>query len=71
MRPHPFREHTFPTQDIRSFRRPDGRLWKYVHELPDDWGGQFAEVFTGKHRNLAISGEHRLEHGNLIVALSR
>ena len=23
--------------------RSGGRLWKYVHELPDDWGGQFAD----------------------------
>ena len=37
--------------------RSGGRLWKYVHELPEDWGGQFADFFTGKHRNLAISGE--------------
>ena len=38
--------------------RSGGRLWKYVHELPEDWGGQFADFFTGKHRNLAISGEY-------------
>ena len=29
-----------------------------MHELPDDWGGQFAEFFTGKYRNFAIDGEH-------------
>lgn len=61
------RDNTVFAVDARS----GGRLWKYVHELPDDWGGQVAEFFTGKHLNLAIYGEHRLEHGNLIVALSR
>jgi len=34
------------------------RIWKYEHELPEDWGGQFVPFFTGKHRGLAISGSN-------------
>jgi len=30
------------------------RVWKFEHELPEDWGGQFVPFFTGKHRGLAI-----------------
>jgi alcohol dehydrogenase (cytochrome c) len=32
--------------------------WKYEHKLPDDWGGYNVPFFTGKHRGVAISGEH-------------
>ena len=32
------------------------RVWKFDHELPEDWGGQFIPFFTGKHRGVAISG---------------
>jgi|TARA_B100000315_G_scaffold259461_1_gene315623 alcohol dehydrogenase (cytochrome c) len=34
------------------------RVWKFDHELPEDWGGQFVPFFTGKHRGLAISGNN-------------
>jgi alcohol dehydrogenase (cytochrome c) len=37
----------------------NGRIaWRYEHKLPDDWGGYNVPFVTGKHRNLAISGEH-------------
>ena len=34
------------------------RVWKYVHTLPDDWGGYNVPFITGKHRGLAIYGEY-------------
>ena len=34
------------------------QVWHFEHELPEDWGGQFVDFFTGKHRGLAISGEN-------------
>jgi len=38
--------------------RTGARVWKYEHELPEDWGGQFVPFFTGKHRGLAIAGDN-------------
>ncbi len=40
--------------DARSGRP----VWKYEHELPEDFGGYNVAFFTGKHRSLAIYGEH-------------
>jgi PQQ-dependent dehydrogenase (methanol/ethanol family) len=40
--------------DARSGRR----AWKYEHKLPEDWGGYNVPFITGKHRGLAIYGEH-------------
>lgn len=34
------------------------RVWKYQHELPEDWGGYNVPFITGKHRGLAIYGEN-------------
>jgi len=37
----------------------DGSIvWKYEHELPEDWGGYNVPFFTGKHRGVAISGNY-------------
>lgn len=33
-------------------------VWRYEHKLPDDWGGYNVPFFTGKHRGVAIHGEH-------------
>ena len=34
------------------------QVWKYEHELPEDFGGYNVPFFTGKHRGVAIAGEH-------------
>lgn len=34
------------------------QVWKYAHELPEDFGGYSVPFFTGKHRGVAIAGEH-------------
>ena len=36
-----------------------GKLaWKYAHELPEDFGGYNVPFITGKHRGVALYGEH-------------
>jgi alcohol dehydrogenase (cytochrome c) len=50
----------FP-QDNKVFAisADDGSIaWKYEHTLPEDWGGYNVPFFTGKHRGLAIYGDH-------------
>ncbi len=50
----------FP-QDNKVFAisADDGSIvWKYEHTLPEDWGGYNVPFFTGKHRGVAISGDH-------------
>jgi alcohol dehydrogenase (cytochrome c) len=43
---------------LHGFDAKTGRLmWKYETEMPEDWGGQFVDFFTGKHRMAAITGE--------------
>jgi alcohol dehydrogenase (cytochrome c) len=43
---------------LNGFDAKTGRLlWRYEAELPEDWGGQFVDFFTGKHRMAAIAGE--------------
>ena len=34
------------------------QVWKYAHELPENFGGYNVPFFTGKHRGVAIAGEH-------------
>jgi PQQ-dependent dehydrogenase (methanol/ethanol family) len=49
--PHDNKTHAF------SARNGD-LLWSYEAELPEDWGGYNVDFITGKHRNLAISGDN-------------
>lgn len=50
----------FPQDNkVLAINADDGRIaWKYEHKLPEDWGGYNVPFFTGKHRGVAISGEH-------------
>jgi alcohol dehydrogenase (cytochrome c) len=44
---------------LNGFDAKTGRLlWRYETEMPEDWGGQFVDFFTGKHRMAAIAGEN-------------
>ena len=49
-----------------------GRVWRYDHELPEDFGGQFNPFFTGKHRGVALHGKNAYFLANecTIVALN-
>jgi alcohol dehydrogenase (cytochrome c) len=44
---------------VHAFNAKTGVLgWRYETEMPEDWGGQFVDFFTGKHRMVAIAGEN-------------
>jgi len=44
---------------LNGFDASTGRLlWRYETDMPEDWGGQFVDFFTGKHRMGAIAGEN-------------
>jgi|GEM_PF-1638379 len=47
-------DNTVFALDVNTGRR----VWKYKHELPEDWGGYNVPFITGKHRGLAIYGEY-------------
>lgn len=38
--------------------RTGDAVWKYETEMPEDWGGQFIDFFTGKHRGVGIAGNN-------------
>ena len=50
----------FPQDNkVYAISADDGSIvWKYEHELPEDWGGYNVGFFTGKHRGVAISGTY-------------
>ena len=47
-------------------------VWRYDHEIPEDFGGQFNPFFTGKHRGVAIAGStvYMLSSECSIIALN-
>ena len=48
-------------QDNKVFAidaRSGTRVWKYEHELPETFGGYNVDFVTGKHRGVAILGNH-------------
>ncbi|ETX03203.1 MAG: hypothetical protein ETSY1_00865 [Candidatus Entotheonella factor] len=38
--------------------RSGKQVWLYTHELPEDFGGYNVPFITGKHRGVALYGEH-------------
>ena len=48
-------------QDNKVFAidaRSGSRVWKFEHELPETFGGYNVDFITGKHRGVAILGNH-------------
>ena len=47
---------TTPSSQLTA--RSGRRVWKYEHELPETFGGYNVDFITGKHRGVAIAGNH-------------
>ncbi len=48
-------------QDNKVFAihaRSGKQVWRYEHELPEDFGGYNVPFITGKHRGVALYGDH-------------